>query len=93
MIQAEIQATIQAEVRVAVQSEIRAEIREAILGFGEQYGSDLNERIAGFNQKLEKNSIDQLFNHMTQLASLVVTARRTVTTLAQVSTTSDFITA
>ncbi len=125
-----------------MQSEIGAEIRAAMQGFGEQYGSelqelrakvreqretvasieedavsnlplkefndllqchnsvlqdfsyaDLNERIAGFNQKLAKFSMDQLFNHMTQLTSLTETARKTVTTLSQVSTTRDFITA
>ena len=92
-IQSEIQATIQSEIRATIQSEIRTEIREAIQGFGEQYGSDLSERIARFNQKLETFSIDQLFDHMTQLTSLAETARKTVTTLAQVSTTRDFITA
>jgi hypothetical protein len=33
--------------------------------------SDLNEGIEGFNQEQAKISLDQLFNHMTQLTSLM----------------------
>ncbi len=54
---------------------------------------DLNGGVERFNQELAQFSMDQLFNHMTNMTSLTETARKAVTTLYQTATTRDFISA
>ncbi len=55
--------------------------------------TSLNERVEGVQGDMARFFQEQMSPHFTELTSLKETARKTVTTLSQVSTTRDFITA